>query len=261
MKYINYPLIAIVGQSGTGKSYSIKDLPPEKTKILNIERKPFPFKHGFNYGPNDIQCADIPAFDAALDRALKDTTVDYIVIESMTKYFEMLLTFSKGMNKGYEIYTFYNDRIGMFLERIKNNQNKLVFCVAIDEVVKVLQPSGAEQAFKRIKVEGKKWEGVIEKEYAIVLYTEVKAEKGKANDYRLLINTDGVCSAKSPPEMFGPSTIVSIPNNLKSIGDSVLSYYGLKTLSTLQKEETESNAAAVAKASVLLPLPQLNKHI
>ncbi len=251
MKFTNYPLIAIVGQSGTGKSYSIKNLPIDRTRILNIERKPFPFKHGFNYGPNDIQCPDVSTFDQALDKALKDSSVDYIVIESMTKYFEMLLTFSKGMNKGYEIYTFYNDRIGMFLERIKSNQNKLVFCIAIDEVVKVLQPSGAEQAFKRIKVEGKKWEGVIEKEYAIVLYTEVKAEKGKPNDYRMLINTDGVCSAKSPPEMFGPSTIYSIPNDLQSIGNNVLNYYGLKTLSTLLKEEADN----MAKSTVLLTTP------
>lgn len=250
-KNINYPLIAIVGQSGTGKSYSIKDLPPERTKILNIERKPFPFKHGFNYGPNDIQCADIPTFEAQLDKVLKDTSVDYVVVDSMTKYFELLLTFSKSMNKGYEIYTFYNDRIGMFLERIKSNNNKLVFCLAIDEIVKILQPSGGEQAYRRIKVEGKKWEGVIEKEYAIVLFSEVKTERGKPNDYRLIVNTDGVCSAKSPPEMFGPASVVSIPNNLNEISKSVFSYYNLKPLSALIAEEK----AETAKQTIVLNTP------
>lgn len=234
MANTNYPLVAIVGSSGTGKSYSLKNLPIDKTKILNIERKPFPFKHGFQYGANDIQCPDIPTFDAQLDRVLKDKTVDYIVIESMTKYFEMLLTFSKGLNKGYEIYNFYNDRITMFLERIKNNQNKVVFCIAIDEVVKTVHPSGAETSARRVKVAGKQWEGTIEKEFAIVLYTDVKQEKGKSSTYQFMVNNDGTCSAKSPPDMFTNQQFVA--NDLLAVAKSVLGYYELKPQSDTQPE-------------------------
>ena len=37
-------LIAIVGQSGTGKSSSIRNLDPTETFIINIASKPLPFK-------------------------------------------------------------------------------------------------------------------------------------------------------------------------------------------------------------------------
>ena len=45
-------LIAVVGNSGSGKSTSIRNLDPQSTFIINVARKPLPFK-GFkkNYKP------------------------------------------------------------------------------------------------------------------------------------------------------------------------------------------------------------------
>lgn len=37
-------LIAIVGQSGTGKSSSLRNLNAEETFIINVASKPLPFK-------------------------------------------------------------------------------------------------------------------------------------------------------------------------------------------------------------------------
>lgn len=228
-------MVAIVGASGTGKSYSIRNLPIARTKILNIERKPFPFKHGFEYGDNDIQCENVTVFDQKLDSVLKDTTVDFVVIESLTKYFEMLLAFSKSINKGYDIYNFYNDRITLFLERLKANKNKVVFCLATDEIVIQANTYGIEIANRRIKVAGKQWEGVIEKEFALVLYTDVRQEKGKQSEYRFMTNNDGTCSAKSPPDLFNNTQF--IPNDLFSVATSLYKYYGLQPINT-QKPET-----------------------
>ena len=39
-------LIMIMGESGTGKSSSIRNLPPEETMIINVLGKPFPFRGG-----------------------------------------------------------------------------------------------------------------------------------------------------------------------------------------------------------------------
>lgn len=45
-------LCAIVGNSGTGKSTSIRTLNPETTFIINVARKPLPFKGARkNYTP------------------------------------------------------------------------------------------------------------------------------------------------------------------------------------------------------------------
>lgn len=37
-------LVAIVGQSGTGKSTSIETLNPQETVLINVANKPLPFK-------------------------------------------------------------------------------------------------------------------------------------------------------------------------------------------------------------------------
>lgn len=37
-------LIAVVGQSGSGKSSAIRTLKPEETFIINVASKPLPFK-------------------------------------------------------------------------------------------------------------------------------------------------------------------------------------------------------------------------
>ncbi len=39
--------VLIIGQSGTGKSRAIKNLPADETFVINVMDKPLPFK-GFN---------------------------------------------------------------------------------------------------------------------------------------------------------------------------------------------------------------------
>ena len=38
--------IAVVGNTGTGKTWSMKHLPPEKTFIINVTNKPLTWKGG-----------------------------------------------------------------------------------------------------------------------------------------------------------------------------------------------------------------------
>ena len=42
-------LIAIMGSSGTGKSTSLRNLDPTKTCIINVSKKPLPFKNAKQY--------------------------------------------------------------------------------------------------------------------------------------------------------------------------------------------------------------------
>ena len=49
---------AVVGESGSGKSTSIRNLDPEKTFIINVAKKPLPFRgHRKKYTPL-VQGAD-----------------------------------------------------------------------------------------------------------------------------------------------------------------------------------------------------------
>lgn len=227
---MNYPLVLVCGQSGTGKSYSLRNLDKKRTCILNIERKVLPFKEALKF-ENNIEIEKVggltvsDSFESQLDKALASPNYDIVVIESFTKYVEMLLSHSKKIMKGYEIYNYYNDCITATLDRIKKNLNKFVIVLAIDERVESISNSGAITTSRRCKVAGKQWEGTIEKEFAIVLFTDVKQEKGKQSEYRLLVNNDGTCSAKSPPKMFERELNGYIDNDLNSVVEDMKKYY------------------------------------
>lgn len=221
---INYPLVLIVGPSGQGKTSSIQNLPPEETVIVNAERKFLPFQNANKFEQhvpsNAVKCED------AFTKALQHKSARYVVHDSMTKYFEMLLDYSKLTNKGYEIYAYLNTKVSKYLEDCKNNQNKLMFIFSIDERVEFMKDSGAAVHTRRAWVPGKQWEGKIEKEFTIVLFTDVKAEKGKETEYRFITNNDGSHSAKSPKGMFD----LYIPNDLNYVAKRIKEFYGLDKL-------------------------------
>ena len=223
---MNYPMILICGPSGSGKSYSIRGLDKSRTCILNIERKILPFCEALQFG-SCFEHSTLESFEQGLDHALKLDSYDTIVIESFSKYVEMLLTQSKIINKGYEIWNYYNEKISKLLDRIKDNRNKFVILLSIDERVEFINPSGAITTSRRAKVAGKQWEGLIEKEFTIVLFTDVKQDKGKDSEYRFLVNNDGTCSAKSPPECFKHQGNF-MSNDLASVIEQMRSYYSLK---------------------------------
>jgi len=223
---MNYPMIMVCGASGSGKSYSIRNLNKERTKILNIEQKILPFKEALKF-TNQYETNKIIDFENELNKSLDSDNFDVIVIESFTKYVELLLTQSKEINKGYEIYNYYNDKISKTLERIKRNKNKFVILLAIDERVEFINPSGAITTSRRVKVAGKQHEGQIEKEFTVVLFTDVKQEKGKETEYRFIVNNDGTSSAKSPPWLFPTAVNYAIPNDLNMVINNMKEYYEL----------------------------------
>lgn len=225
---MTYPPILIVGPSGSGKSTSIQNLPTDKTVILNIERKLLPFRAATNFqnifiGKNQ----QIPAFQEygiEFDKAIKESKVEYIVHESWTTYSDELLKRSKLINKGYDIYNWYFDKAVEFLDKIKNCEGKFNIVLGLDELVEFMHPNGTRTTSRRIGVNGQKLEGKVEKEFTIVLFTEIKKDAAGKHTHHFVTNNDGTSSAKSPAGMFD----ILIPNDLKLVCDKVKEYYGIK---------------------------------
>jgi hypothetical protein len=185
---MNKPLIGIVGSSGSGKSTSLRNLPIDKTIIVDLERKGLPFREAKNF--QIITANTLPDIDKAIDTAIKNA--DIVIIESFTKYCEILI-----------------------------EGEATVVVTAIDEIVKIMQPTGGEYNTRRIKVQGKVHEGCIEKELLLVLFTEVRREKDSI-EYCFQTNSDGVTSAKTPLGMFSD---LYIPNDLNTVINSLEEYY------------------------------------
>jgi hypothetical protein len=211
-------IIGIVGGSGTGKSTSLRNLPPDKTYIIDLERKGMPFPKKFPY---TAPCSSTTEFDAALKDALADESCEVIVIESFTKYVEILHTLADKSFKGFDIWNYYNREIRTMLDKVKNDHAVVIF-TAVDEIVELVQPSGNTFNVRRIKVQGKQHAGSIEKEFLMVLFTEVKRDKEGNTRYVFQTNSDGITSAKTPMGMFPESYI---DNDVNAVIEAAKNYY------------------------------------
>ncbi len=221
------PHILIVGPSGSGKSRSIKNLNESQTIIFNPENKALPFADAARFKDHKLsgfnRVADV---DKWLKIAKTDPEIKYIIFDSFTEYLEMLMRESRELNKGYDIFTYYNAKISAFLNELRTIKTKIVILTAIDELTKVELPSGATNNRRFLSTEGKVWLGKIESKFSIVLFTESSIEPGskppKAN-YKFCTQSDGVTSAKSPEGMFP----YAIDNDLNLVVKQVEKYFGL----------------------------------
>jgi len=212
-------IIGIVGVSGSGKSTSLRNLPPESTCIIDLERKGLPFPNASDF--NIVSCTSVKGFNVALKTALEDNKCEIIVIESFTKYIEMLHTLAVTSFKGFDVWNYYNRSIREMLDRVKNDKAIIIF-TAIDEIVQITQTSGDTYNVRRVKVQGKQHEGCIEKEFLMVLYTEARRGKDGNVNYAFQTNSDGVTSAKTPMGMFPEAYI---PNDINTVIEAAKTYY------------------------------------
>lgn len=206
------PLIIIVGPSGSGKSSSLQNLDPETTYILDLERKGMPFRA--KHFKHIIPVGNLVEFKNAHEIVKKDLSCSCLVIDSFTKLTEYIKDDAIAAFKGYELWNWYNATIKKILNGIKNPNHPVVL-TAIDEIVKIAQPDGSELCQKRVKIQGKEHEGMVEKEFLITLFTDIfRPDKTKSVEYRFITNADGICSAKSPAYLKLP---MYMPNDVNKI--------------------------------------------
>lgn len=208
----DYYKVLLVSQSGKGKSYSMRNMNPNTTGFINVEKKPLPFKNTFKYHYTPNTYLDV--FNTLVEYG-KNPEIDCIVIDSISAYFDMVLAVSKTNYKGYDVWNNYNSEIAKLIDMIKRVP-KEVFVTAHYEMLNV---EGSPE--KRVKVKGKELEGVIEKDFTIVLYGDMKTIDDK-RDYHFHLSLDGA-SAKCPPDIFGDE-VQKIPNDSKFILDKILKF-------------------------------------
>lgn len=219
------PATLIIGESGTGKSSSIRALDKDRTKILNIEEKVLPFKEALQFKHNVMLDTAIK-FDDELDKFLKQSEQDTLVVESFHRYSDKVLELCKQIRKGYDIYNEYDDRICKFIRKILTAQDKYIYILANPEIQKIENPNGTTSARYRAAFHGNLIEkkGGVESFFTVVLYTEVKVPAAGKREYSFTTNTNGMNTAKSPSEMFEDK----IPNDLALVKQKMQKYYDIK---------------------------------
>lgn len=213
-------LIALVGQSGSGKSYSLRNLNPEETIIINVANKPFPWKgwkNQYQAGKNYIEASQAPQIIKALKAAAEKASTKTIVIEDY-QYIMAFKYLATVHQKGYDKFNEIADAgFGpVNVARGLRNDIDVIFCCH--------EQYDTERDLLRIKTSGKLVDSHINLEgmFTVVLFTHTSVDPEGKREYRFLTNDGLNTTAKSPPDMF---PLPYIPNDMKYALQCIRGYY------------------------------------
>lgn len=210
--------VLILGRSGSGKTYSIKNFKPGEVGVISVEKGRLPFR-------SELKVARIPSFAGSEDiksyaslNAAKYAWVENIIRQSRTKsividdsqYLLVNELFDRAAEKGYDKYT----------QMAANFRNLIHFINDLpeeDKIVYFLHHSEADSdGREKCKTIGKMLDEKLTVEgcFDIVLYCQ---------DHRFFTQSNGQSTAKTPEDMFP----MEIPNDLKAVDAAIREYYGM----------------------------------
>jgi hypothetical protein len=217
-------LIALVGDTGAGKSHSIQYLDPKETYIINVAGKELPFKgSGKLYNRENKNYKDVSEATEIqrLCQTLSDTApqIKTIIIED-GNYVMAFNLVAKATETGYTKFSVMAQQMVNLIQSAKKLRDDLtiIYCSHQEEV----EDSGDITTYK-MKTAGKMIDSQIKLEglFTVVIYA-ITETKGEKTDYFFLTNRYKKYPAKSPLGMFND---LKLPNNLKIITEQVAEYY------------------------------------
>jgi len=202
--------VLIIGNSGSGKSTSMRTLQPDSFGLINVNRKPLPFKSSKKGYDSD----DYKKITSAINKwANVDKVCNKIVIDDC-QYLMANEYMRRAKETGYQKFT----DIGL------NFWNLISYCVTLpdDVIVYFLGHSELDQfGNTKFKTIGKMLDEKITVEgmFTIVLRT-MKVDKS----FYFSTVTDGTDTVKTPMGMFDDQLI---DNDLSMVDSTIREYYGL----------------------------------
>ena len=217
-------LIGVVGETGTGKSTSIKTMDPKDTYIINIAGKDLPFKGSekmYNRENKNYKVVEDPKeILTLLEKLSKDVPEIKNVIIEDANYIMGFDLVNKATETGFTKFSILAKNMVKLIQDCKKlREDMIIFYFSHPEVVE----DGGEIVGYKMKTAGRMIDNqiVMEGLFTVVLYTNVET-KGEKSEYQFLTNRFLKRPAKSPAEMFDT---VKIPNDLKLVADTVRAYY------------------------------------
>jgi hypothetical protein len=198
--------VLILGESGTGKSTSMRNCTPDRFGIINVSKKPLPFKSSIKtYNTDDY---------AKIIGALKVAKTPSIVIDD-SQYLMVNAFMRRSMEKGYDKYNEMANNHWNLIQFVVNNlpDNMIVYFMSHIE----RDQMGNEKA----KTIGRMIDQYVTLEglFTIVLKTHVMDGK-----YTFLTHNSGFDTVKTPLGMFDSD---EIDNDLVMVDDTIRNYYNI----------------------------------
>ncbi|PAV02125.1 ATP-binding protein [Arsenophonus sp. ENCA] len=208
--------ILILGESGLGKSTSLRNLDPQKTRLIQCVDKPLPFKSNdwvANSQLNNPGCIHSVRNPIAIKEIMSKNDRDILIIDDYQN--SMVGEFVDRANeKGFDKFT----DIGKHVYFILSNAGKLAkHC----RVYILSHCETDERGRIKMKTIGKMVDQVIVPESYFTIVLRATVNNG---NYLFSTQSNGMDCCKSPMGMFNETLI---DNDLKYVDDTICAYYGI----------------------------------
>lgn len=227
-------MICICGESGSGKTTSIRNLNPEETFIITTtgKRPGIPgakkkYRNLNTAGKNPEKLGNFYTTTSVDNVATmlklinsKMTWIKYVIIDDF-QYFMAFEAMDRAKEKGYEKFTEMAQHAYSVLKNAMNLRDDLYIVVSTHSE----NIGDRVNQYLKIKTLGKMLDSVITLEglFTYVLFTTIEKDEENKPKYMFKTNSDGTCTAKSPMGLFDE---LLIDNDLNMVISRIKEYNG-----------------------------------
>nr|DAJ22322.1 MAG TPA: RecA like NTPase recombinase [Myoviridae sp. ct6nn14] len=212
--------VLIIGESGSGKSTSMRNFQPGELGIINVSRKPLPFR-------TSLKCVNTDNY-MQIDDTITKAKAKSLVIDD-AQYLMANEFMRNAKVNGYQKFTDIALNFWTLVQTVVNNlpDQKIVYFMAHTE----RDASGNE----KMKTIGKMLDEKITIEGLFTIVMKTVVQDGR---YMFSTQTNGQDTVKTPMGMFDQPLI---DNDLRMVDMTIREYYGLpKNIN--QEENKDENA-------------------
>lgn len=216
--------VLILGESGSGKSTSMRNFEPDEISIFNVAGKPLPFKKKIP----KVNTSDYNKIKAGL----KQSTKKAFVIDD-SQYLMAFSMFDRAKEVGYGKFT------DIALD-FKSLMDFIIYQLPPDVIVYFLHHIETTETGKiKAKTSGKMIDNQLTFEglFSIVLLCQ-----SEGASHKFITQTDGNTTAKSPMEMFED---IEIDNDLKIVDTAIREYWELNPIKNDIKNDIKNEEETI----------------
>ena len=203
--------VLVIDKSGQGKSTSLRNFGEDEISVINVSKKPLPFKKKFN---KTINTDDYNKIHQLLEKSSSDSIVIDDASYLITNMFMNKHSTAGAGNAVFQLYNNLGDEFWRMIEHIKElPENKIVYVIMHEE--------RSEFGEVKPKTIGKLLDDKVCIEGMFTIVLRCIADKGR---HFFRTQTDGMDVAKTPMGMFQD---FEIDNDLKLVDNVIREYWGI----------------------------------